>query len=97
MRPTALVLALLLAACTVAASGPYPPVPAPMNEATPLPPVSGQALIWQPGHWDWNGGGYAWTAGRYVPVEGHGKLWMREQWSQTPGGWQWQPAHWVDG
>ncbi len=97
MRPAALLLAFLLAACTAAGSGPYPPVPAPIPEAMPLPPVAGQPLIWQPGHWDWTGASYGWTAGQYVPLAGHGRLWMREQWSQTPGGWQWQPAHWVEG
>ena len=94
MRLTALLLAVLLAGCTNT-SGPYPPVPAPQAETMPLPPVTAEALVWQPGHWNWNGGGYTWAAGMYVPAAGHGDLWMKEYWSRTNGVWEWQPAHWT--
>ena len=50
--------ALLLAGCSNA--NPYPPVPAPLVETVPNPPVSAQELNWQPGHWDWSGSGYVW-------------------------------------
>ena len=34
---------------------PYPPVPPLVSETIPKPPVTAEALMWQPGHWDWNG------------------------------------------
>lgn len=96
--PVALVLAGLLAGCaaqTTTTSNPHPPVPAPLAEKRPLPPVSAQELMWQPGHWNWNGSGYVWQNGEYVPAAGHGPLFQRGYWSQTPTGWQWEPAHWT--
>jgi WXXGXW repeat (2 copies) len=92
-------LALGLAAgCTVQqpqVGNPYPPVPPLTAEIIPKPPVSAEALIWQPGHWDWGGGGYVWVNGQYVPAAGHGNLWVQGWWSFGPGGWIWQPAHWT--
>lgn len=88
----------LLAGCvsgTVSAINPYPPVPAPLAETMPKPPVTGEVLVWQPGHWDWNGTGYVWATGQYVPAAGHGQLWQSGYWDRTPAGWSWQPAHWT--
>src|ERR1700744_184336 len=92
-------LALVLTTGCVAPSAgggnPYPPVPPPLADTQPPPPVSGTEVIWQPGHWDWNGSGYIWARVAYVPAAGHGNLWMPGWWSQGPGGWNWQPAHWT--
>lgn len=95
--PVALVLAGLLAGCagTTTSGNPFPPVPPPIAETMPKPPVSGQELTWQPGHWNWNGSGYVWQKGEYVPAAGHGKLFQPGYWAQTPSGWSWQPAHWT--
>jgi WXXGXW repeat (2 copies) len=96
--PAALFAVGLLAGCAnEAGSGanPYPPVPAPMVETMPKPPVTGESLDWQPGHWDWNGSGYVWRPGQYVPAAGHGQLWQPGWWSRTGSGWSWQPAHWT--
>ncbi len=95
----ALVAAGLLAGCatqtTTTSANPFPPVPAPMVETMPKPPVTAEPLSWQPGHWDWNGTGYVWQPGQYVPAAGHGPLWQSGWWTQTPSGWVWQPAHWT--
>jgi hypothetical protein len=72
-----------------------PPVPGPIAEPVPKPPVSATALIWQPGHWDWSGSSYAWVPGQYVARSGHGDLWMPAWWEKTAAGWVWHPAHWV--
>lgn len=72
-----------------------PPVPAPLTETMPKPPVTAEALLWQPGHWDWNGSGYVWEPGEYVPAAGHGPLFQPGYWSKGDSGWQWQPAHWT--
>ncbi len=97
MRLLALLCALMLAACTQTASPPYPPVPAMLADPRPLPPVTPEALVWQPGHWDWAGSGYVWAPGQYVPATGHGGDWMPGWWSLTDGQWHWEPAHWVGG
>ena len=72
-----------------------PPVPAPLSENMPKPPVSPEALLWQPGHWHWTGNGYTWQPGEYVPAAGHGPLFQSGYWAQTPSGWAWQEAHWT--
>ncbi len=88
----------LLTSCAhdqTAATPPFPPVPEPIPEAPPLPPVAAEPLMWQPGHWDWNGSGYDWAKGQYVPAAGHGNLWTPGWWSRTPAGWTWLPPHWT--
>jgi hypothetical protein len=85
---------LALAGCAMPGGAP-PAVPPLQPEAMGKPPVSATPLIWQPGHWDWTGGGYAWVPGDFVPSAGHGALWMPGYWAQTPAGWSWQPAHWM--
>jgi hypothetical protein len=88
----------VLAACqpgTGPGGNPYPPVPALLPDAQTKPPVTEEALMWQPGHWDWNGSGYVWARGQYVPAAGHGGLWMPGWWSRTDAGWVWQPPHWT--
>ena len=44
---------------TTGRGNPYPPVPALISETVPKPPVTAEPLMWQPGHWDWNGSGYS--------------------------------------
>ncbi len=101
----ALVLLLgTLAACaqpqpTATASGanPNPPPPPVRSEEIPKPPVSEDPLIWQPGHWDWEGSGYAWRQGEWVKRAGHGTEWQDGYWSNQSGSgaWTWVPAHWM--
>ncbi len=94
----ALLGASLLAGCattTTTAANPFPPVPPPIAETIPKPPVSADTLLWQPGHWDWNGGGYVLQQGEYVPAAGHGALFQPGYWEQTPSGWLWVKAHWT--
>ncbi|WP_162800515.1 YXWGXW repeat-containing protein [Acidibrevibacterium fodinaquatile] len=91
-------LLALLAACaatTPVATPPFPPVPPPRQETMPKPPVSEQALLWQPGHWDWNGHGYDWIAGKWVPRDGHSAMWMEGYWKRELGAWVWVPGHWT--
>jgi WXXGXW repeat (2 copies) len=83
----------LLASCAVVSAP--PPVPPLQVETIPNPPVSAEQLIWQPGHWDWTGSGFAWVPGQYVTAAGHGNLWQPGYWVQGPSGFIWQPAHWT--
>ncbi len=99
MRKTPLVLALaaslaMLSGCVPATYAP-PAVPPPQAESIPLPPVTGVPLIWQPGHWNWTGTGYAWQPGLYVPQGGHSNMFMPGYWAQTTAGWAWVAPHWM--
>jgi hypothetical protein len=94
----AFIAVALLGGCSggnMSSTNPYPPVPAALTEPRPKPPATGDALLWQPGHWDWNGTGYVWQPGQYVTATGHGASWQSGWWSYSPSaGWVWQPAHW---
>ena len=101
MNRPRLVAALLAAAIVLpplagCAPGGAPPVPDPMPETRPLPPVSAEPLRWRPGHWNWTGSGYAWTPGAYVPMTGTGTHWMPGHWTQSGGGRVWNPPGWVN-
>ena len=91
----AILVAVGLAACQQGSQPPYPPPPPLRAESMGKPPVTETLLIWQPGHWDWTGGGYEWVPGSFVPREGHGELWMPGYWEKADDGWHWRPAHWV--
>lgn len=84
---------VVLAACS---AGFPPPVPDPMPESIPLPPVSAEPLRWRPGYWNWTGTGYSWVTGEYVPQSKAGTMWMPGQWTRSPSGQVWKPPHWVN-
>ena len=87
--------AVMVAGVANAAPNPYPPPPPVQVEAPPKPPVSGVPLVWQPGRYEWNGTGYVFYPGAWVPRDGHGTMWQPGFWAQTSGGWVWQPGHWL--
>jgi hypothetical protein len=93
MKQLIVAAGLLLGACV--ASGPPAPVPPPMAEAIPKPPVSPVPLTWQPGQWDWTGSSYVWTPGRYVDLAGRSGTWMPPFWDNVGSSWVWQPGHWM--
>jgi hypothetical protein len=100
MRHVVLAAALFgaaaLAGCAPEAPKAPPPVPPPQAEVIPKPPVTATPLVWQPGHWNWNGSGYVWEPGQYVPRDGHSDMYMPGYWAESPqGGWHWVPAHWM--
>lgn len=88
-----LLATFVLAGC--ATMNPHPPVPAPIAETMPKPPVSAEPMRWRPGYWNWTGSAYSWTPGQFVPAAGAGEKWMPGFWSQTGGGWTWNPPHWT--
>ena len=99
MRPALILTLLALAACDSPARVAYRPMPPPppvLTETISKPPVSGVVLIWQPGHWDWDGAGsYFWRAGDWVDREGHGTQWQDGYWGVVDGRMAWVAAHWV--
>lgn len=93
MFPAAL-CALALSGC-ISAYEAYPPVPAPQAERVPAPPRSRVALIWRPGHYDWDGAGFAWAPGQWVDRAGHGTLWQDGYWRRGGEGYAWVSGHWM--
>ena len=37
-------------------------------------------VVWQPGHWRWNGRHYVWVSGRYVEIPRHRHHWDSGHW-----------------
>lgn len=73
---------------------PYGPVPPPRYE--PVPPPPGAGMVWEPGHWHWDGVRYVWIGGHYVGRRmGYGH-WIPGHWRWAPyrGHWIWIPSHW---
>ncbi|HVY16257.1 MAG TPA: hypothetical protein VHB27_13615 [Rhodopila sp.] len=71
----------------------YAPIPPPRHEVVPPPPPGGR-VVWEPGHWHWDGVRYVWIGGHYVERRpGH---WVPGHWVWAPrqGRWVWAPAHW---
>jgi hypothetical protein len=73
------------------------PAPPPLHtEVLPRPPLSEEPLVWQPGHWDWNGSTYTWRDGAWLPRAGRGTSWLDGYWTTASGSCVWVPAHWVN-
>jgi hypothetical protein len=72
----------------------YAPIPPPRYE--PIPPPPGGPMVWQPGHWHWDGYRYVWIGGHYVPTRPHWRRWEEGRWFWSPrqGRWIWRPAQW---
>jgi hypothetical protein len=72
----------------------YAPIPPPRSEMVPPPP--GGRMIWQPGHWQWDGHRYVWIRGHYVERRRHSGHYAEGhwRWSQREGRYVWMPAHW---
>jgi hypothetical protein len=86
--------AFTLGGCAVSYPA-YPQVPAPLDEAVTAPPKSSIPLIWQPGHYSWNGANYVWERGQWVPRAGHGTLWQDGYWVRKGDAYEWVPPHWM--
>ncbi len=86
---------LLLGGCVAAYPPAHPPIPPVLAEQVPVPPRSSVVLIWQPGHYDWNGVTYSWVSGKWVERTGHGTLWQDGYWRQSADTSTWVPAHWL--
>lgn len=72
---------------------PYPPIPPPRAEV--LPPIPRERMVWQPGHWQWDGREYAWVGGRWIEHPVPGLQWAPGHWAWRPAvGWVWIEGHW---
>jgi hypothetical protein len=84
-------LALAVAGCVVQPVNSYPPVPEPRAEVIPPPPQPN--LVWQPGHYQWDGRAYRWEPGRYINRP-YGTHWVRGHWAPEGGRQVWVAPHW---
>ncbi len=82
-----------LAAAQPYVAAPYPAVPPLRAEQIP-PPPPGRPVLWEPGHWHWNGAAYVWLGGRYVVARPHWSHYVPGYWGRRGPGWVWVPAHW---
>ena len=93
MKTLLAALIVLIGLAGTVAAQPFPPPPPLYQEVIPGPP--GPRYVWQPGHWVWNGYGYAWVRGHYIVVQPHYHQWVHGHWAQGPNGWFWVPGHWT--
>jgi hypothetical protein len=82
-----------LAGAAIAQPPPYAPIPPPRFERIP-PPPRGPRVIWEPGHWHWNGRSYVWYGGHYVTARPQYRHYEPGHWEDRRGRWVWIPAHW---
>ncbi|MBV9655329.1 MAG: YXWGXW repeat-containing protein [Acetobacteraceae bacterium] len=94
-RLTAVFGTILLALTACAASYTAPAVPPLVAERVPAPPPAPVPLIWQPGHYIWDGAQYRWSPGRWVDRAGHGTLWQDGYWQRHGRRYEWVPGHWM--
>jgi hypothetical protein len=66
--------------------------PAVRTEIIPAAPSTD--VVWQPGHWVWNGAQYAWVSGVYVARPRPQVAWVPGHWDQGPNGWTWVDGFW---
>jgi hypothetical protein len=87
-------LTLLALTGTAAAQPPWVPTPAPRYEQ--MPPPHREGLMWQPGHWRWDGYRYEWRPGHYIERHPHHRRFVEGHWdfSHREGRRIWIPEHW---
>ena len=68
--------------------------PAAIIETRPPPPGPGPLWYWQPGHWRWDGGRYAWYHGIWVQRPARYREWVAPHWEPHPHGWIFVEGHW---
>ena len=53
-------------------------------------------MVWEPGHWHWNGYRYIWIGGHYVQIRPAYRHYVEGRWVWAPrqGRYVWAPAHW---
>jgi hypothetical protein len=58
------------------------------------PPCPAPNLMWTPGYWAWNGTGYYWVPGAWVPAPAPGLLWTPGYWGFVNGAYLWNAGYW---
>ncbi len=73
--------------------GTYMPPPPASLESGPNSPQPNPNVVWTPGYWTWQGGGYAWRPGFWAAVQ-PGWVWMPPHYVWTPSGYLFVPGYW---
>jgi hypothetical protein len=67
--------------------------PPPLVETMLVAP--GPGLVWIPGYYTWNGAGYAWVPGRWLPPPRPHAVWVPGRWVHDKKlGWFFIEGHW---
>ena len=79
-----------------AVAQPPPPAAPPPPRYEVVPPRPGPRVVWESGHWHWNGLRYIWIRGRYVERRPGWGPYVPGHWRWAPRWhrWEWVPAHW---
>jgi hypothetical protein len=70
----------------------YPTEAPPPNQEERTPPPK-LGVIWDAGHWDWNGSGYVWRQGAWRDAR-PGFHWVPDRWEQVGEQWHHVAGHW---
>ncbi len=74
---------------------PKPPPPVRYEAPPPPPPERAELVVWDPGHWRWNGRDWAWVPGRYIERPRREAHWVPGRWAERPDGtWAWVEGRW---
>jgi hypothetical protein len=70
----------------------WPTQPPPPNqpENTPAPKLG---VVWNAGHWEWNGHAYWWRRGAWRDAR-PGQHWVADRWEQVGDQWHLVAGHW---
>lgn len=84
--------AALFAATSARAEDREPEAPPPLRyEAVPGPRPG---YLWEPGHWRWDGRGYAWIGGHLIAPRPHYAHFVHGHWARRGPRWFWVEPHW---
>jgi hypothetical protein len=64
----------------------------PANQVETIPPPQA-GVIWDAGHWEWNGHAYWWRRGAWRNAR-PGQHWVADRWEQTDSQWHLVAGHW---
>lgn len=74
---------------------PKPPPAVRYEVAPPLPPQRMEVVVWDPGHWRWDGRDWDWVPGHYIERPQREARWEPGHWVERPNGtWAWVEGHW---
>jgi hypothetical protein len=76
---------------TVGTEPPHIPPALRVEEVVPAPSTT---HVWIPGHWDWNGHDWVWTAGKWELPPSSSSVWVSGHWEWDGTNWVWVPGYW---
>jgi hypothetical protein len=71
----------------------YLPPPPTSLESGPNTPQPGPNVVWTPGYWSWQQGGYVWRPGFWAAVQPNW-IWIPAHYVWTPSGYLFVPGYW---